>query len=296
MNALKLSGRIRITSVIAVGLVTLLLLSGCATQPTGNVEATAQSLARLWVAQTVEAQSAAQAAPSATDTPEATVSTPSATETPAPASSDTPTVMPTPTVVPTLPPATSAAASPVPGLTPGLAAACPVAVDPQLAAGWDQAKLGCPTAKAAVIWAAWEPFQRGNMFWRSDLDWTYALAQRNGTDTAFGNWSTGKDAWKWDESFPDGHGLTPPPGLLEPIRGFGYAWYNFLGGPDSALGWAAGQEKGFCANLQPFENGVIFHSSTVPYCQDQMYNWAVEDPSFTPLFFTLYADGAWERH
>jgi len=171
-----------------------------------------------------------------------------------------------------------------------------VAVDPQLAAGWDQTKLGCPTAKAAVIWAAWEPFQRGNMFWRNDLDWTYALEQRNGTDTGFGNWSTGKDAWKWDESFPEGRGLTPPPGLLEPVRGFGYAWYNFLSGPDSALGWATSQEKGFCANLQPFENGVIFHSSTVLYCQDQTYNWAAQDPSFTPLFFTLYADSTWERH
>ena len=69
MNALKLSGRTRVAGLIAVSLVTLLFLSGCATQPTVNIEATAQSLARLWVAQTVEAQSAAQAAPSATDTP-----------------------------------------------------------------------------------------------------------------------------------------------------------------------------------------------------------------------------------
>jgi len=296
MNALKLSGRTLVAGLITVGLVTLLLLSSCAAQPTVNVDATAQSLAHQWVAQTAEAQSAAQAVPSATDTPVSAVPTQPATEIPAAASTATPTVLPTPTVMPTRPPATTVAASPVPGLTPGPAAACPVAVDPQLAAGWDQAKLGCPTAKAAVIWAAWEPFQRGNMFWRSDLDWTHALHQRNGTDTALGDWSTGKDAWKWDESFPDGRGLTPPPGLLEPVRGFGYAWYNFLGGPDGALGWATSQEKGFCANLQPFENGVIFHSSTVQYCQDQMYNWAAADPSFTPLFFTVYADGTWERH
>jgi hypothetical protein len=296
MDALKLSGRTRVAGLIAVGLVTLLLLSSCAAQPTVNVEATAQSLARLWVAQTAEAQSAVQAAPSATDTPVPAVPTPTATELSAAASTATTTVMPTLTVMPTRPPVTTAAASPVPGLTSGPASACPVAVDPELAAGWDRTKLGCPTANATIIWAAWEPFQRGNMFWRSDLDWTYALHQRNGTDTAFGDWSTGKDAWKWDESFPDGRGLTPPPGLLEPIRGFGYAWYNFLGGPDSALGWATSQEKGFCANLQRFESGVIFHSSTVQYCQDEMYNWAAADPSFTSLFFTLYADGTWERH
>ena len=288
MNALKLSRRTRVAGLIAVGLVTLLLLTSCAAPPAVNVEATAQSLARLWVAQTAEAQSAAQAAPTATDTPVPAVSTPPATEIPAPASTDTPTVMPT------RPPATTVAASPVPGLTPGPAAACHVAVDPQLAAGWDQTRLGCPTAKSSVIWAAWEPFQRGDMFWRNDIDWIYELHWGNGTDAARGDWSTGKDAWKWDESYPDGRGLTPPSGLVEPVRGFGYVWYEFLAGPDSAVGWATAQEMGFCASLQPFENGLIFHSSGQP-CEAGMYNWAA-NPSFTPLFFTLYADGSWERH
>ena len=288
MDALKLSRRTRFAVLIAVSLVTLLFLSSCAAPPAVNVEATAQSLARLWVAQTAEAQSAAQAAPTATDTPVPAVSTPPATEIPAPAKTDTPTVMPT------LPPATTVTASPVPGLTPGPAAACPVAVDPQLAPGWDQARLGCPTAKAAVIWAAWEPFQRGDMFWRSDIDWIYELRRGNGVDTARGDWSTGKDAWKWDENYPDGRSLTPPSGLFEPVRGFGYVWYEFLAGPDSAMGWATAQEMGFCARLQPFENGLIFRSSDQP-CEAGSYNWAT-NPSFTPLFFTLYADGSWERH
>lgn len=281
MDALKLSTRARIAGLIAVGLAALLLLSSCTTQPAVNVEATAQSLARAWVAQTAEAQSAAQAAPTATEIPAA-------------ASTATSTVLPTPTVMPTRPPATTAAASPVPGLTPGPAAACPVAVDPQLASGWDQARLGCPTAKSNVIWAAWQPFQRGEMFWRSDIDWIYELRRGNGTDATRGDWSTGKDAWKWDESYPDGRGLTPPSGLFEPVRGFGYVWYEFLAGPDSAMGWATAQEKGFCANLQPFENGLIFHSSGQA-CEAGMYNWAA-DPSFTPLFFAVYADGTWERH
>lgn len=289
MDALKFSGRIRVAGLFAVSLVTLLLLSSCAAPPAVNVEATAQSLARLWVAQTAEAQSAAQAAPTATDTPVPAVSTPPATEIPAPANTDTPTVMPT------LPPATTVSASPVPGLTPGPAAACPVAVDPQLAAGWDQVRLGCPTAKSSMIWAAWEPFQHGEMFWRSDLDWTYALHQQDGTDKSRGDWATGKDAWKWDQvSYPDGRGLTPPPGLFEPKRGFGFAWFDALGGPASPLGWATGEEKGFCANLQEFEKGLIIHS-TGGACGDNLYNWA-NVPAFTPLFFTLNADGSWERH
>jgi hypothetical protein len=288
MDALKLSGRTRVAGLIALGLTMLLLLSSCAAQPAVNIDATAQSLARQMVAQTAEAQSAAQAAPAATDTPVPVVSTPPATKIPAPANTATSTVMPTRS------PAT-AAASPPPGLTPGSAAACPVAVDPQLAAGWDQMKLGCPTAKSSVIWAAWEPFQHGEMLWRSDLDWTYALHQQNGADASLGDWSTGKDTWKWDQSFPDGHGLPPPPGLLEPVRGFGHAWYKFLGGPDSALGWAKSQEKGFCANLQPFEKGIIVHSSNTGSCEDGQYNWAT-NPAFAPLFFTLYEDGTWVRH
>jgi hypothetical protein len=132
------------------------------------------------------------------------------------------------------------------------------------------------------------------MFWRSDIDWIYELLWENGADAARGDWSTGKDAWKWDESYPDGRGLTPPSGLVEPVRGFGYVWYEFLAGPDSTVGWATAQEMGFCASLQPFENGLIFHSSGQP-CEAGTYNWAT-NPSFTPLFFTLYADGSWERH
>ncbi len=169
-----------------------------------------------------------------------------------------------------------------------------MAVEPQLAAGWDREKLGCPTAKATLVWAAWEQFQRGYMFWRSDADWAYALHWQDGANAAFGDGTTGGDAWKWDgESFADGHGLTPPPGFYEPVRGFGYVWYNFLGGPASTIGWATEQEKGFCANLQPFEKGLIFHSSSVQYCKDEYYNWAA-NPSFTPLFLTMY-DGTWER-
>ena len=187
MDTLKLTAKTRVAGLIVVGLVTLLLLSSCTAGPSVNVEATAQSLARVMVAQTAEAQSAAQAAPSATDTPVSAVSTPPATEIPAAASTATPTVLPTPTVMPTRLPATTAATSPVPELTPGPAAACPVAVDPQLAAGWDQAKLGCPTAKASVIWAAWQPFQRGEMFWRSDIDWIYELHWGNGADAARGD-------------------------------------------------------------------------------------------------------------
>lgn len=133
------------------------------------------------------------------------------------------------------------------------------------------------------------------MLWRSDADHVYVFLFQNGTNSTRGSYQTGGDAWKWDGSFPDGTGLTPPSGLLEPVRGFGYVWRNFLGGPSSDIGWAADAEKGFCAKIQPFEQGLIFHSNTVTYCEDQYFNWAT-DPSFVPLYFSLYGDGTWRRH
>ena len=149
MDALKLSARTRVAGLIVVGLVTLLLLSSCTNQPTVNVEATAQSLGSPNGRPNRGGTIGGAGSTSATDTPVAAAPTQQATEIPAAASTATPTVLPTPTVMPTRLPATTVATSPVPGLTPGPAAACPVAVDPQLAVGWDQAKLGCPTAKAA---------------------------------------------------------------------------------------------------------------------------------------------------
>lgn len=297
MMALRHAGRLPV-GLIAASVAALLLLSACAPQPGANVEATAQSLARQWVAQTAEALSAVQATPSSTDTPvpvaTAVATTAGPTEPPAPIASDTPTAMPTSTVAPTRAPDVPATSSPAAVLTLTAAPPCPIAVNPELVAGWDRAKLGCPTADAAVIWTAWEPFQHGEMFWRNDLDRTYALHWQNGTDPSSGDWSTGKDAWQWEQSYPDGRGLTPPAGLFEPVRGFGFAWFNFLGGPASTLGWATSQEKGFCANLQPFEKGLVVRSSGGT-CGDDMYNWA-NDPAFAPVFATLYADGTWVRH
>jgi hypothetical protein len=131
------------------------------------------------------------------------------------------------------------------------------------------------------------------MLWRSDNDRIYVLYFKNGSNMATGSWEVRSD--KWDGSNPDGVGMSPPPGLYEPKRGFGWLWRTHLGGLESKLGWATEKEKGFCANVQPFENGLVFHSSTVQYCEDQLYNWATH-PSFPPLFFSLKEAGGWKRH
>ena len=201
------------------------------------------------------ATQAALEANRATQTTDASQPTPTLapTFTPLPASTLTPTFAPTST--PTAPPTRTPTVSPT--------APCAVAVNPEMAAGWDLATLGCATGNAAVVWAAWQPYERGDMLWLSDSDWAYALHWQNGTNSNAGDWSTDGNAWKWDGSSPDGVGLTPPSGLYEPVRGFGYVWRNFLGGTASAFGWATGPEKGFCANVQRFERGFAFRSSTV---------------------------------
>lgn len=162
---------------------------------------------------------------------------------------------------------------------------CRLTVEPQLAAAWDRGKLGCPTGGANITWAAWQPFERGYMFWRYDT-MRVIVFYNDGTWTEF------TDQWDGFTTVSRGN---PPPGRVAPIRGFGYLWgiYDEVA---NRLGWGLEEEKGFCANVQPFEQGFIFHSSTVPYChQDKLYNHAT-NPAFKPLFFAVYGDGTWRRY
>jgi hypothetical protein len=279
------------TAALIFGLVLLAGLAACtpapAPAPTIDVEELAVALANTWATQTAEAAATAVPSPSATAT---------AAEIAAAASTATATTVAaaTPTTAPTLAPsATSVATQPAAGTgTP--APGCAVSVGSELAPAWDREKLGCPAAAAEVIWAAWQPFARGYMFWRSDRDWTYALTFANG-DTTQGRYETGGDAWRWDNSFPEGRGLTPPAGQIEPIRGFGFVWFSKLDGPDSNIGWATEQEKGICVTRQEFERGVVIKSNTVAFCGDNLYNMA-QEPAFAPVLLALHGDGTWRRY
>ena len=293
-------------AVIALAVVLVWLLLGGQGKP--DEAATSEALDARIATQVAEGwASATQAALTAAALP--TEPGAPATETAAPADTSPPTAPPPTTAVPagdTATPMPTATATAAPAATstatrtrtptPTPSPPCAIAADAGLAPAWDRAKLGCPAASAAILWSAWEPFEHGYMWWRSDLDWTYVLNWQNGTNPVTGDWVTGGESWRWDQvSFPEGHGLTPPPGLFEPIRGFGFVWYNKLGGPASDIGWATDAEKGFCALVQPFEHGLIFRSSTVQYCQDEMFNWAAQ-PSFAPVFFVLAGDGKWQRY
>jgi serine/threonine protein kinase len=226
--------------------------------------------------------------PVAISTPQLTPLRPTATftlqptPTPRPTATDTP--LPTPTDTPTPVPPTH---TPTP--------TCRLSVDPQLTGAWERGKFGCPIAHSNVTWAAWEPFERGYMLWRSDRDEVYILYPQD--DKLTGNWVKSPPEWKWDGSNPDGVGMSPPPGLYEPKRGFGWLWRTYLGGPNSRLGWALEEEKGFCAIFQHFERGFVFRGGTVHSCVDELINEPrTTHPGFTPLFIAMYGDGTWRRY
>jgi hypothetical protein len=86
------------------------------------------------------------------------------------------------------------------------------------------------------------------MYWREDTERIYVMYEA-------GLWQDYADTWQ--EGEPESAGLTPPPGLYEPIRGFGELWRLALGGPASTLGWAAEEERGVYSDIQDFAAGII---------------------------------------
>jgi serine/threonine protein kinase len=209
--------------------------------------------------------------------------TPTWTRTPreaALASTRTPTPSPARTQVPVTPTQTPVPPTPTPAPTP----TCARVINHQLAGAWDRSRLGCPTGDARTVWAAWQPFERGYMFWRSDTR-RVTVFFNNRTWTEYSD--------QWVEGAPIPSRGSPPPGLLAPVRGFGYIW-GIHDSVATGIGWALEEEKGFCALIQPLERGFVFRSSGVTFCQDELYNWAT-DPSFTVLFLAVYSDGTWQQ-
>jgi hypothetical protein len=97
----------------------------------------------------------------------------------------------------------------------------------------------CPTAPI-VSAAAEQHFERGTMIWIEEMDRIYILYA---DDIHSPKWESFID--EWDESQPDRDPeLTPPDGLLQPVRGFGLVWRQNPRVRDR-LGWAIDQETGF---------------------------------------------------
>jgi len=189
-----------------------------------------------------------------------------ATSTPGAAPSPTPTSTPWPT--PTLPPPTRV---------------CAVPLDPQFSTIFDPGALGCPVAPTSIVWAAYERFERGAMLWRSDTNLTYILYNNDGT------WAPSNETWDGRETRWRGES---PPGLYHPERGFGYVW-GVRDDIFARLGWATMPEKGFCAAIQPFEQGVALAGAAVSSCTpENLYN-SVFDADWRPLLYAFEDRGRW---
>jgi hypothetical protein len=142
-----------------------------------------------------------------------------------------------------------------PGANPATGGACVAPVATAFANAYNssatlQQQLGCPVnGGSAMSGMATQPFERGNLFWRSDTRQIYALA-------ASGQFWQMADSW--NESMPsDDPAFAPPGGLIQPVRGFGLAWRSNQSIRD-ALGWATLPEAQFNGFWQDFERGAMF--------------------------------------
>lgn len=165
---------------------------------------------------------------------------------------------------------------------------CAAAPDSSLRAWYDEDRLGCATGEMQIVWAAWQPFERGIMLWRSDTDLAYAFVE------AQQQWFPLSERWDGtstaERGDPPVDAQTP---LQAPVRGFGYAW-----GVNDALfntiGWATEGEKGICLAVQPFEEGAILQSSTAQSCTaEDLFNQA-RAGSWQPFTIVAYLNGSWE--
>jgi serine/threonine-protein kinase len=136
--------------------------------------------------------------------------------------------------------------------TPGTIRNCPTPVAPQFAGAFAKFgaigdRIGCPTKPAFGLKLVSQTFQNGAMFWRETKE-MFALTSAN---TYIRVMDT------WNETLPaNDPSLTPPAGLLQPVRGFGYAWRSNPG-IRNGLGWATGNEQQFDGTWQDFERGFM---------------------------------------
>lgn len=201
--------------------------------------------------------------PTFTSTPAPTASpTPSPTQIQAqvqatPVPSDTPAPSPTNTPPPTL---TFTPAPPAPTFTPTLTPSATMAPCPQpitttltvfLEGNPAVNKLGCPRVDAITTAAARQPFERGWLFWRQDVNLIYGLDLDQ-------TWFFTGDTWR-DGDPPYDPAIIPPANLYQPVRGFGKVWRE-RPGVREALGWATAEESGFMTVIQEFAAGQAWYS------------------------------------
>ncbi len=102
----------------------------------------------------------------------------------------------------------------------------------------------CPAVPATVGPGAEQHFERGLMLWVGPEERIYVLF-----DDGMGRrWSAYED--RWEEGMPTSDpGIEAPPGLEQPVRGFGLVWRENAQVREG-LGWAIAEEQGYQTAMQ----------------------------------------------
>jgi hypothetical protein len=192
------------------------------------------------------------------------------TQTPPPPTTATPTGITTPTNTPL----------PTPSPTP---TQCPFPVDLELSAAWQREPFGCATSEAETVWAAWQSFENGYMLWRSSPREIISFCS---SGACRGSWMRWPDPWREGTPLPP---AAAPLCEVPIVRGFGYLWRTEEIVRDQ-LGCATAEEQGFCARVQDFPRGFIFHSADGPCPDGEGQFWETLDAfrqQYGELFFGL---------
>lgn len=115
--------------------------------------------------------------------------------------------------------------------------------------------LGCPTLGEVGLNVAVQRFEHGWMVWEDTRGATpptiHTLFDDNQQYARF------DDTYAPDTD-PVGTSLTPPPGLLQPTRGFGKVWrQGTAGAVRNRLGWATTPERGGAGAVEAFQRGLM---------------------------------------
>ena len=112
---------------------------------------------------------------------------------------------------------------------------------------------GCPASAPAESWAAYQRFERGFMIWVSNTDAFYVFHNLDNNGALRLTTVRGPLQFKPGASPNNRVPETPPPGLQQPISGFGLLWRGEVEGAQglrSQLGWAVLPEAGFTTTYQ----------------------------------------------
>lgn len=102
----------------------------------------------------------------------------------------------------------------------------------------------CPAGPPTETDGAEQHFQHGVMLWVQADDRIYVLFD----DDQYARWSAFTDDWEESQPVLD-PSIDPPPGLRQPVRGFGLVWRE-ESTVRERLGWAVDEERGYRAAVQ----------------------------------------------